>query len=259
MLALPYAAGQAVKDYGPALFARWTAPKRRFVIVTNGRTGSELLVSLLDSHPDIVCDGELFKPPRRLPNVYVSARSASSGARGAKAFGWKLLHGQYCNDFRFGDAESYLRRLNSHGYQLIFLERRDPVQQVVSWTRASQTRYHQRNGEACAVEPISIEPMQVLVHAYMIDAVNRFYRDIASQLDHLWLVYEEDLADASCHQATVDKVCSYLGLPLAPCTTDLLKSGPRHVREAFSNFDEVAQTLRGTPYERYLIGDPNQG
>ena len=34
-----------------------------FVILCAGRVGSEFLVSLLDSHPDICCYGEVFTPP----------------------------------------------------------------------------------------------------------------------------------------------------------------------------------------------------
>ena len=53
-----------------------TAAEPRFVIVTTGRTGSELLVSLLDSHPRIMCDSEILSIPRAFPRRFVLRRSA---------------------------------------------------------------------------------------------------------------------------------------------------------------------------------------
>ena len=44
---------------------------RRFVILTSGRSGSELLASLLDAHPAIVSEGEILQRPRRYPTAYL--------------------------------------------------------------------------------------------------------------------------------------------------------------------------------------------
>jgi hypothetical protein len=48
-----------------------TLPFLPYVIVTTPRSGSTLLCSLLDAHPDVVCHGEVFLPHDR-PPLYVT-------------------------------------------------------------------------------------------------------------------------------------------------------------------------------------------
>src|SRR3954447_2731260 len=70
------------------------APKRRFVIVCLPRTGSQLLVSLLASHPVIRCDGEVLKSrhTRVSPEVFLASRSVlARRRRGCRAYGFKGL------------------------------------------------------------------------------------------------------------------------------------------------------------------------
>ena len=48
---------------------------RRFVIFAQGRTGSTLLTSSLDSHPEIRCADEILGRPRGDPKAYVENRA----------------------------------------------------------------------------------------------------------------------------------------------------------------------------------------
>ena len=73
-------------------------PQKRFVILTQWRSGSELLIDLLNCHPDIRCDSELFKEFVRLrtpkvlfPHWYLDGKSARAGT---KAYGCKIMSNQ---------------------------------------------------------------------------------------------------------------------------------------------------------------------
>src|SRR5205807_7362425 len=149
---------QATRDYAPALLARLCAPSRRFVIMTTGRTGSELLVSLLNSHPGIRCGGEILRDGRAFPHQYLAARAAMAGLRGMNAFGWKLLPGHFRNPGGtirgIGDPTKYPARLNAMGYRLILLLRGNPVQQALSFISGADRQFHYSKASNDGFEPI---------------------------------------------------------------------------------------------------------
>lgn len=226
-------------SYAPAIVSRWAAPSRNFVIVTVGRTGSELLVELLDSHPDITCRGELLAEAPRFPELYLKARASAAGLRRAKVFGWKLLAAQFSDDSRLNRGRGYLAELDEGGYQIVLLERRDYLQQTISWNRAQVSRYHHRQGEQREFVPSLIDP-ELLLHWTKVneEAAVSLRRSLGA-LPHLQLVYEDDLLDPSVHQATVDRVCAYLNVDTAPVSSRLIKVAPRRTEEMLSNWDDV--------------------
>ena len=56
-------------------------PPVRFVIFAQGRTGSTLLTSTLDTHPQIACRDEILGLPRAMPRRFVETAARGSGAR----------------------------------------------------------------------------------------------------------------------------------------------------------------------------------
>jgi LPS sulfotransferase NodH len=242
----------ALRTYGPALAAPLAKPARRFVILTTGRTGSELLVSLLDSHPRITCDGELFAAHLRLPRLYVAARAASAGLHGAHAYGWKLL----ARDFRatqgVGPPDEYVGRLQADGYRVVLLERRDVLQQTISSIRAGKAGYHHRGAGAPKFEVGPMDPVEVLVGIALVEESNAYVRKLAGEVPHLRLCYEDDLLEPANQQATVDRVCEFLELPSARAHSELVKVTPRQTRDLASNYDEIADLLAQTRFASHL-------
>jgi hypothetical protein len=250
----------AARAYAPALMKR-SAPPVRFVVLTTGRTGSELLVSLLNSHRAITCDGELLAEPRSFPRRYVTARAAVAGLRGADAHGWKLLSGQFRHLRGIGEPLDYPRRLHETGSRIILLERRNIVQQTLSWMRTGHgnsqalAKHHYTVGESREVGPMAIDPLELLAGTYYVEAEATFVREAAGRVPHLRLVYEDDLCNPVSQQATVDRICSYLGLPPAPVASKLIRITPRRVRDMLSNFDEIEALVSQTRYRKYLLDD----
>src|SRR5438874_4633936 len=187
---------------------RRLAPERRFVSLAGGRTGSELLVSLLDSHPAIRCEGEILSTPRALPTVFVLRRSATARFTGADAYGFKLL--THHVGLQGGpDPADYLRRIYNRGFRLIVLERRDWLQQAVSSLRASATQYHYRKADRTGFSPMRVDPMAVIATMYLIEDAANFVRSAVAEIPRLNLVYEDDLAEPKAQQRTTDRICAY--------------------------------------------------
>jgi LPS sulfotransferase NodH len=245
---------RAIRAYGPRLARPFVAPARRFVILTTGRTGSELLVSLLDSHPQIMCDGELLGTRRAYPGQLIESRTALAGLRGVQAYGFKLLR-DHLLAHNIADPAGYLRRLVTRGFQVIVLERRDLLAQAVSYVRASgQGRYHFTAADRPAFEPERVDPMEVIAFMFSIEHAMGFARSTLAEVPHLTFYYEDDLADSCRQQATVERVCEYIGIPHAPVRSDLVRITPPALADQVLNFEELTRALAGTRYECWLNG-----
>jgi hypothetical protein len=238
------------RAYAPALLGRWVRPPVQFVIITVGRTGSELLVSLLDSHPGIVCDSEILAESPPFPASYVRAKTALARFHGAEVYGWKLLTGQFRNigTVGFGDSRKFVHRLYRDGFQIIHVERRDHLQQAMSWYRAQQNGYHQNQGAAVSFAPDTIDPTTLLWATFANDEASEFLKGILAPLPHLHLVYEDDLQDETRHQATADRICRFLDVAPAPVRSDLLKVTPQETRDMVTNWDEISALFRQSRY-----------
>lgn len=237
---------QAIREAASKTAFRLIAADPRFVIVTTGRTGSELLVSLLGSHPQIMCDSEILSIPRAFPGRFVLRRSTLARALG-RAYGFKLV-AEHARLQSPHDRDGFLRGFAERGFRVIVLERRDLLQQVVSSVRGIETRHHHRAQDRDEFRPMRVDPVAVLCAlAWFEDAVN-FVRAALADTPVLNLVYEDDLLEAEQQQRTADRVCDYLGLPAAPVKTDLVKLAPRSVAEQLENFDELASLLSQTRF-----------
>jgi LPS sulfotransferase NodH len=242
---------RAVRAYGPRPALRFVAPDRRFVILTAGRTGSELLVSLLDSHPEIRCDSEILGVRRQFPGQLIASRTALAGLRGARAFGFKLLRTHLLAN-HVADPGEFVRDLHRDGFHVIVLERRDLLSQAVSYVRASGGHYHHRRDSAAAFTPQAVDPIEVLTYMFTLEQEVLFARNALAGIDHLTLRYEDDLADPSRQQLTADRVCAVLGLDPQPVRSDLVRVTPHDVREQVENYAELAAALAGTRYACWL-------
>lgn len=223
----------------------------RFVIVSHGRAGSELLVSLLNSHPRVVCQSEILNVRRILPAEMLLRRSAWARLWGNRAYGFKLLghHAKLQNP----DAPiAYLRSFHDRGFRIILVERRDWLMQAVSAMRAAGSQYHYRRGDQVQFAPATLDPTAILAALWLIDQGASFIRSALAGLPALRLVYEDDLATEAAQARTVDRVCEFLGLPRAAVQTELVRIGPNSAAQQVANFDEVAALLASTPYAAFL-------
>jgi LPS sulfotransferase NodH len=232
------------------------SPKRRFVIVAPARSGSELLVSLLNSHPQIRCDGELCKYAREHPSRFVDGHAVTARLRGVPAYGWKLglTSFLYAQD-RYGGAEKWLAAQVKAGHRIVFLWRRDFLDQAISFLTAQQsgTFHVWASGGAHPTDIRHVAAERVLAHIVTQEGELEWIRGALDGMPHLELVYEDDLADESRHQETADRVVRALDLPSAPVATELIRHPVHAGLDRLSNADEVRSLLAVTRYA-YLVG-----
>ena len=224
---------------------------KRFVIFAQGRTGSTLLTSLLDSHSTIRCEDELLELPRVAPVAFVENR-----ARGARApwFGFHVKSYQLTENQRVRDLDAFLRGLDGRGWKIVHLYRENVFSQVVSTLYAKRSgRYHFRttDGEA-RPGAVTLDAEKLIrkmeFRASMLKAEFRALEG----LDHIRITYERDLIDERGRNAALDRVQDFLGVPRERLSTELRKSVNRPLSSIIANYDEVAAAVRATSFAVHL-------
>lgn len=240
----------------------------RFVILTRPRCGSTYLATLLNSHPQVLCHGELFYALQvfyavgyRDGSLHLAtpAERDADPARflarvwelpfGNSAVGFKLVAGQHQGAFAAVFADRQLRA--------IVLRRRNRLKKFVSALIAEReqmwTHYKHRFRQE-DLKPIRVAVKLSALAAYL-DAENTFYDSLAAELSRQpkpWIeVFYEDLFAGS---ETVEGVLRFLGVEpqahrLEPATH---KRNSKRLEDLILNFDGLAREVAGTDLEPEL-------
>lgn len=228
-------------------------PKARFVIFAQGRTGSTLLTSTLDTHPQITCKDEILGQPRAFPIRFVENAARASGA---ECFGFHVKIYQLTSWQRVEDVHGWLSSLQARGWKILYLRRENLLRHVVSNVFAEAAgAWHHRSGETIKRPERITLPLERLHHG-----IEGRRRNIAAErtalegLDYLELVYERDLETPEAQAETFTRIQAYLGVETTPLSTSLKKAVARPLEDLVDNYGEVQSALTGTPDEVFLHG-----
>ena len=227
-------------------------PPVRFVLLTSGRAGSTLLMTLLDSVPGVRCDEEVLRTGRGDPTARLARRAARAALGDVLAWGTSV-HPEHLMPVLAGDPVDWVAALHDDGYELITLVRANPLAVAVSAVIAdARGRWHVRNGEAQPeTGSVRLDPLDVLRMAIQTERATEDVARMVAERSHLALVYERDLREADSHQATADRVLRFLGVDAAPVSSPLVRRAVPML-EQIDNLDEVRAVLRPTRFGALL-------
>ena len=226
---------------------------RRFVIVCGWRTGSELLVDLLDSLRDVRCQGELLQQPRRWPVAYLNGRAALGGL-GHRAWGCKVInHHVHKLPARSRPArEQVLAVMVAQGWTVIHLRRRDVLAQALSCLHAERHQHHYRS--PARFEPFEADPVEVITAIHSLESYAAWLDERLAPLPHTTITYEDDLRTPDLQRATLARLAALLGVDDTGATTDLRTIAPSRPRDRITNVDQVVRALEQTRYASLVEG-----
>lgn len=234
---------------------RFLESMKKFVVFGMARTGSTLLVSLLNAHPQIRCEGELFRLGRwptilqpvariwqRLPLSYLVYRQARSLLLTRKTvYGFKLI-----GRAQIADTPGFIRFVSQNGWKIIHLERRSLFDQAISGQVGNQTgRYFGQNQSPEPVMSVTIPPDNFRTTMSRMINTSRDNRRLLADIPHLTLTYEDDLAQNGCWATTMARVCQFLDV----ATPAFVKAGvskpwSRPYSEIVTNYAELVELAR---------------
>lgn len=251
-----------------------TRARELSVLFHIGRCGSTVLAELLDQHPRLLWDGDLFNVPQpgRLPAVlerrrwrWTSSRhhphaplrflEGAMVARGVSHYGFEI---RLPNLEREGlELERFVRAAEGLGVsRFMVLERKNKLRQLLSLATAKETgRWHAPVGTVARPHAIRLDPQQIFAGIREQSLVahfedwDRWYaelRRVVSPERLLWLTYEEDLA--ADPRVGYRRVLAFLGLRDHPAEVTRSVTNPFRLEEMVTNLPELEAALAGTPY-----------
>jgi LPS sulfotransferase NodH len=221
----------------------------RFIVLTRSRTGSNLLLSFLNSHPNVFSDGEIFAklhgkdPLARLDSAF------GRQPRNIKAKGFKIFYYHPLD----AKADALWERLaGQNDIHVIHLTRRNILRTLVSrkiatigdsWTG---TRFDTA-GPAGKRVTLTIEELNEgfrQTREWEQAAEARF-----REHPLLHVTYEELVQDP---RATSARLTDFLGVSFNEPRTGLRQQNPEGLRKLLSNYEELKKSFAGTPWQAFF-------
>jgi hypothetical protein len=233
---------------------------KHFVIFGQGRTGSTLLVKLLQSHPQVQCDlgnGEilnraLWRKGRRrylrhlvyqVPTPYIHWKAHR---RTRPIYGFKLLYRQVASPRRV------LAALHRQGWQIVHIQRSGLFDLALSHCVARATgHYGDDTAAGRDVDTIAIPGDDMSLEMQTRIAIRYGERRVLADLPVIRVTYEEDLLREDERNQICSTIFQALGISSQPVSTSKNKSWNRPYRELIVNYDEL-QALMETETGRAL-------
>lgn len=233
-------------------------PDNKFVIYTRGRTGSTVLTDLLNCHPEIFCDVEIFnflysESKVSYPGLYIRSCSKRAAINNRSTYGFKVKIAQLRHEHKYSDYEKILSDLNSDGWKFVYLKRDNFLRHKLSNIMSAQSQiFHIMNSDSIKPPKIRIDCISLLEGIKFAEEVEKTEKENLRNIPHLTLTYESDIIDNSKHQETADKVFRYLGLKSSRVSTNYKRIISDNLEDTIINYDEVYNFFINTEYSKYL-------
>ena len=231
---------------------RYSSPESRFVIFGRGRSGSTLLVRMLDQHNDITCLGELLRCRLMFPEAY---RDRCLNIAPKPVRGFKLLSYQMTQVMKIAPDSGYLRRMQDDGFRIIYIHRDNYLRLAVSnmFARIRGQFHVDRQSESGAEHQRHyFSPDELL--QWMEGARFRTVEEKAflDGVDHFDVLYERDLECRESQTNTVRKLFAWFGVDCQDVQPSLRQATPRDLNRIIENYDEVVERIGQSDFAKFL-------
>jgi hypothetical protein len=249
---------EQVRHYRRARRARRhpEASKLRFVLFAQGRTGSTLLGSLVESHPSASFGHEVLRGRVHSPRLYVESLRAAALPN---AWGFHVKLYQLMDWQGVDDPAGWLRRMHDDGWLIVNLRRENLLRHALSNFTLNAVKAQDAGARGRFLEGDGRERPRIRVDPEELLLAIR-HRELAGQLDDLVLgdlarltiFYERDLCEPARRQGVLDELFGGLGLPAHPVSTAMRKINAGSIGDIVDNYDEIASCIGNSAYARFL-------
>ncbi len=228
-------------------------PPNKFIIFGQGRTGSNLVQSLVNVHPDVRCDSEILLPGMigklLWPKLYING-CALKQHQSTYGFLLKLTHlpeGQGIDNIEF------ISYLTEQGWKIIYTQRRNFMKQIISAIIAiNRHQWHDVSDNPLKDKKFYIDLEELFEGLRRKETQTATEMEILQNLPHLKIIYEDELLESQWHQQTADKIFEYLGVSSVSVQASLKKTTPKDLAQIVENYDEIVEAVSKTDYAHFL-------
>lgn len=230
----------------------------KFVIFAQGRTGSTLLASLLNSHPEVFCDGEILDHKKFFPMDFIRGRCAISNAR---VYGFKLKIYHIREDQKISDTKQFVLGLCNCGWKIIYLKRLNIFRHALSdvfldYRHATgKGAHHMKSNGSLNLKRLYVDCDKLLHFMMVREAIMEEEKELLTNIPHISVTYEDTLLREKDRQYYLNQIFDYLNIEHAPVSTKYVRTSSDKLPDFVLNHDEVIRTVSKTKYAKYVT-DP---
>ena len=244
----------------------------KFIVLTQARTGSNMLVSMLDNHPEVRCFREAFNPHsvfgyenwlqksslRQIANRYIRDYSvekylesllAVSPKDNTRAIGFKVIYpGQFD---RWHNFRCYWR---THDFKIISLIRHNLLRKYLSSRIANLEDAWSAQQHRGSTLSVKLDVSDLKREMARMDTIYRLIDTLTVEFRGIQVSYEQLSAD---REGVMRTLFQFLGIKEFEADTlkaKTAKQNPASLEELIENYDEVRAALHNTKYEWFLEG-----
>ena len=237
------------------LLGKWANPwlhtgYRKFIVMTRTRTGSNMLVDMMNCHPRVRTRGEKLE---RLGgrSDWVALLSVFPPQKASVAAAGSKIFYDHPFDDEAGTVWDRLARLDD--LYVVHLKRRNVLRTLLSAAIAHSNQQWLMKKPSWRVDPadkrIAIDAAELRSG---FEETRRWQEMFAERLSgHPMIdVYYEDVVASPYEECA--RIFSFLGLPPHPVKTRLLRQNPESLRELLENYAALKKEFAGTEWERHF-------
>lgn len=214
---------------------------RLFLVLGRSRTGSNLLVRMLDQHPAIRCSGEVFRDggDAEWQANLSRLRADEMPWRGFKMF------------YYHGSEKLWTHLAGDAAIPVVHLKRWNVLRTAVSRKLAVESDRWVSMGDDPEPEKkrVTFTP-QELESDFIITRIREAAFDERFRDHSVFPVEFEDLA--ADPEDVYRRVLRLLGLPIEPVEVRTRRQNPEPLRQHVDNFDELAEHFAGSPWAKFF-------
>ncbi|MDQ1456582.1 MAG: hypothetical protein QOH28_2202 [Actinomycetota bacterium] len=221
---------------------------RKFVVVSRARTGSNLLISLLNSHPRVDARGELF---RRMNGQSVESRLDQvfrRRPRRIEAVGFKIFYYHPLDDHH---SQVWDRLCGMDDLYVLHLKRRNVLRTLTSRKLAGSTDVwlDRGRGGSASKKPTVQFSAQGLEAAFEQNEAWEAACDERFRNHEMMKIYYEDLVNS---RDVLEHTAHFLGVRPHAMSTALRQQNPEQLAALISNFDELRLHFQGSRWATFF-------
>ena len=222
----------------------------KFIVLSRSRTGSNMLLSLLNSHPEIIAEHEILARLNGRDARKVVARAYAKQPYYVKAKGFKIFYYHPLD----GDSTAVWQDIvGAESIRVIHLKRRNILRTLISrkiagmknvWAATSDARLDVGRHKATSFTADELEEGFRRTRDWEVDGDRRFSRHPLMSLYYEDLVRDPD--------SSLAEVLDFLGLQHFPLETNMRKQNPERLSDLVTNYAELKAAFAGTRWEAFF-------
>ena len=228
-----------------------------FIVISRQRSGSNLLVNALQSHPQFKVYGELFRGGAdesvktavlKSAADYIDQNIFKKYPPEIKAVGFKIFYQHPVWD----PSDRVWQHLQGmENLRVIHLRRRNLLKAFVSWKIAQKTDvWKQANDSNLKLDKrVTIDPAECVAFFEKTLEQEKIADARFSGKPLLQTTYELLTSQFTEQMNLIQK---FLDVDVLPLSMKTVKQNPESLSELIMNYDDLSQAFSGTPWEAYL-------